>query len=181
MANQYKKNNTTKAAAPGAKASVATAESTASVSVKKSAASSPSLAQSIEQKRAQHAMAKVLDVTSASASVQKKFKAYANSLPAMIQTTGLGQALAFAKVKANANAKTDEAAAWSAMYAALDQWLQGQEIWLKTADQNNTDSLAALVAGNQQQYQRAQAEAFAYLVWLKQFARALIAGEADHA
>lgn len=140
----------------------------------KTAAASPSLAQSIEQKRAQDAMAKVTEVTSASASVQKKFKAYANSLPAMIQTTGLGQALAFAKVKANG--KGDEAAAWSAMYAALDQWLQGQKIW-----SGSSDSLAALVAGNQQQYQRAQAEAFAYLVWLKQFARALITGEADHA
>jgi len=133
---------------------------------------SMSRGQSIEQERAQHAMTQVIGVRASSASIQKKFKAYANSLPAMIQTAGLGQALAFAKVKANGSG--DEAAAWKAMYEALDNWLQSRKIWSGTGD-----TLSVLVTGNQQQYQLAQAEAFAYLVWLKQFARAMITEGAD--
>jgi CRISPR-associated protein Cmr5 len=158
---------------PAAKTDSKAGASVAAVSVKPAAMSR---GQSIEQERAQHAMKQVAEVLNSSDSVKKKFKAYANSLPAMIQSTGLGQALAFAKVKANGTG--DEAAAWKAMYEALDNWLQGRKIWAAKGD-SKVDTLAALVAGNQPQYQLAQAEAFAYLVWLKQFARAMIAGEAD--
>lgn len=150
-------------------------KSAAKVELKAAVSKKPasmSRGQSIEQERAQHAMVQVTDVLALSASVQKKFKAYANSLPAMIQSTGLGQALAFAKVKANG--KGDEAAAWNAMYKALDNWMQSRKIWTESGD-----TLSVLVAGNQHQYQLAQAEAFAYLVWLKQFARAMITEEVD--
>lgn len=156
-----KKNNQRKSAAK--------VELKAAVSTKPA---SMSRGQSIEQERAQHAMKQVSDVLGLSDSVKKKFKAYANSLPAMIQSTGLGQALAFAKVKANG--KGDEAAAWNAMYKALDNWMQSRKIWSE-----RDDTLSVLVAGNQHQYQLAQAEAFAYLVWLKQFARAMITEEVD--
>jgi CRISPR-associated protein Cmr5 len=132
----------------------------------------PNHTQSMEQKRAVFALEKVSAVV-ADKDTAKRFKAYANSLPAMIQTSGLGQSLAFAKAKGNS--KGPEAMAWLAIYKALDIWLQQQHIWPDF--KGDSDVLALLVQGDQMQYRRAQAEAQALLVWLKQFARAEIAGE----
>ena len=132
----------------------------------------PNHTQSMEQQRAAFALLKVGAVV-ADKDTAKRFKAYANSLPAMIQSSGLGQSLAFAKAKGNG--KGPEAGAWLAIYKALDIWLQQQHIWPDAEE--NSDVLALLVQGDQMQYRRAQAEAQALLVWLKQFARADIAEE----
>tara|TARA_R110002167_G_scaffold366450_1_gene597495 strand:- start:1415 stop:1921 length:507 start_codon:yes stop_codon:yes gene_type:complete len=126
-------------------------------------------AQSMAQQRASFALEKVAAVAQ-DKDTAKRFKAYANSLPAMIQTNGLGQALAFAKAKGCG--KGPEAPAWHAMYKALNSWLTLQEIW--GAEQ---DVLNALVNGNQYQYRRAQAETQALLVWIKQISRAELAGD----
>lgn len=132
----------------------------------------PNHTQSMEQQRAAFALLKVGAVV-ADKDTAKRFKAYANSLPAMIQSSGLGQSLAFAKAKGNG--KGPEAGAWLAIYKSLDIWLQQQHIWPDAEE--DSDVLALLVQGDQMQYRRAQAEAQALLVWLKQFARADIAEE----
>ncbi|WP_417533687.1 type III-B CRISPR module-associated protein Cmr5 [Marinobacterium stanieri] len=135
----------------------------------------PSLSrqQTLSQQRAGFALQRVLSIKPQKGP-DKRFKAYANSLPAMIQQNGLGQALAFAKMKGNG--KGDEALAWKALYNTVSQWLT------EKGPQRLNDSgdvLEALVAGDQYQYQRAQAEAQALLVWVKQFARAEIVGESN--
>lgn len=133
---------------------------------------SPNHSQSMEQQRAVFALEQVSKVV-ANNDTAKRFKAYANSTPAMIQTSGLGQSLAFAKAKSNG--KGPEAAGWKAIYEALNGWLTQQNIWPDS--EKDSDVLALLINGDQMQYRRAQAEAQALLVWLKQFARADIAGE----
>ena len=157
-----------------------------SASAKKSD-NKPNHTQSMEQQRAAFALTTVASVAVKKEEIDKleqdaakrikdtakRFKAYANSLPAMIQSSGLGQSLAFAKAKGNG--KGPEAGAWLAIYKALDIWLQQQHIWPDAEE--DSDVLALLVQGDQMQYRRAQAEAQALLVWLKQFARADIAEE----
>ncbi|ANG65135.1 type III-B CRISPR module-associated protein Cmr5 [Marinobacterium aestuarii] len=127
--------------------------------------------QTIAQQRAGFALKKVLAVTP-DKETANRFKAYANSLPAMIQTNGIGQALAFAKMKGNG--RGPEASAWLALYKAVSEWLTTGERGIWPAQQ---DVMEAIVAGDQYQYQRAHAEAQALLSWIKQFARAEIAGD----
>lgn len=134
------------------------------------------MTQSIQQKRAAYALQQVLAVTqSQSDSVQKRFKAYSNSLPAMIQMNGVGQALAFAYQKSNGD--KDENKGWKALLDTVSTWLLQREIWGKQAVGANV--VQVLSGGTQKQYQLAQAEAQALLSWVKDFARAEIAGVAS--
>lgn len=128
---------------------------------------------SIQQERAHFALSLVDKVTREDGSVQKCFKAYANSLPAMIQMNGVGQALAFAWQK-SCGQKKDESAAWGLLFGGVSDWLLNhRKIWGECPD----GVLAALTGGSQHQYQLAQAEAQALLAWIKEFARARIAGD----
>lgn len=129
---------------------------------------------SIEQLRAHFALTRVMEVTSSSSSeIQKRFKAYSNSLPAMIQINGLGQALAFANQKAKGSNK-DEAEGWSALFNLVSDWLlKERNIWGSSSDK----LLLSITQGSQADYQLAQAEAQALLAWVKDFARAEIAGD----
>lgn len=132
------------------------------------------MSQGIQQQRAAYALQQVLQVKAQkSPDVQKRFKAYSNSLPAMIQMNGIGQALAFAYQKSNG--EKDENIGWTALYSAVGQWLLQREIWGKQS--TNANVVKALAEGSQEQYQLAQAEAQALLSWIKDFARAEIAGE----
>ena len=134
----------------------------------KGAGTTPS--QLLQQQRAAFAL-QIVGTVTGSAGIGKCFKAYVNGLPAMIQSNGIGQALAFAKMKANG--KGDEACAWSTIYGALGQWLLDPERGIWSAE---TELMQAIVKGDQFQYRLAQAEAQALLVWLKQFARSEIVG-----
>lgn len=134
------------------------------------------MTQSIQQKRAAYALQQVLAVTQSQPdSVQKRFKAYSNSLPAMIQMNGIGQALAFAYQKSNGD--KDESKGWKALLDTVSTWLLQREIWGKQAAGANV--VQVLSGGTQKQYQLAQAEAQALLSWVKDFARAEIAGVAS--
>ena len=132
---------------------------------------------SIQQERAHYALEYVARVRQANPlSVQKRFKAYSNALPAMVQMNGLGQALAFAYQKGN-NGTNDEARGWKLLFDLLDAWLlQHRTIWGKGIQGH---VLQALTQGTQAQYQLAQAETQALMSWVKDFARAEISGEPD--
>jgi len=140
----------------------------------------PAVQRSIQQKRAHFALSLVDKVTGESDgksnSVPKCFKSYANSLPAMIQMNGIGQALAFAWQKSRGK-QEDESTAWRLLFEGVRDWLlKERKIW----GQGNSDSLfEALTGGSQYQYQLAQAEAQALLFWVKEFARARITGESE--
>ncbi len=130
---------------------------------------------SIQQQRAHYALKKVSEAKCSGEAVAKRFKAYSNTLPAMIQMNGIGQALAFAYQK-SAGDKT-EAKGWKLLFDLVDHWLMHERnIWGKSS---SAHVVMALSEGNQAQYQLAQAEAQALLSWVKDFARAEITGEAE--
>lgn|SRR5690554_35470 len=136
----------------------------------------PAPQQSIQQKRAHYALSLISSVRKEDNGVQKCFKAYSNTLPAMIQMNGIGQALAFAWQKSNGG-KQDESQAWGLIFGAVSHWLVGERsLW---GQGSGINVLEALTAGSQQQYQLAQAEAQALLAWIKDFARAEIAGDRE--
>lgn len=132
---------------------------------------------SIQQKRAAYALTYVQQNVKAGVDddAQKRFKAYSNSLPAMIQMNGLGQALAFAYQKSNGSNESEKKG-WELLFKLVAHWLlTEQKIWGHSQEKN---ILGALTKGTQEQYQLAQAEAQALLSWVKDFARAEIVGDA---
>lgn len=131
------------------------------------------MTRNIQQQRAAYALDKVSQLKQTQPeSVQKRFKAYSNSLPAMIQMNGVGQALAFAYQKSNGD--KDENKGWKALLNVVAEWLLQREIWGRQSAGSNV--IQTLAAGSQKEYQLAQAEAQALLSWVKDFARAEIAG-----
>lgn len=133
------------------------------------------MTQTIQQQRAAYALQQVLKAKAQlPEAIQKRFKAYSNSLPAMIQMNGIGQALAFAYQKSNGD--KDENIGWKMLFNALGEWLLQREIWGKQVA--NANVVKVLAEGSQEQYQLAQAEAQALLSWVKDFARAEISAEA---
>lgn len=83
---------------------------------------------------------------------------YANGLPAMILMNGLGQTAAFYKSKGGKH---------DALYTLLSNWLKqpGKPYAGK-------DLLDGITGGDAVSYRAAQAEALAYLQWVKKFAKA---------
>jgi CRISPR-associated protein Cmr5 len=95
---------------------------------------------------------------------QKQLKAYVQSLPAMIQMNGFGQAIAFYKSHPQ-NKKGG--IAYQAIYKWLSAWLNQQGIYQQ-------ELMDAICQGSMQDYQLATAESQALLVWLKKFVRAYV-------
>jgi CRISPR-associated protein Cmr5 len=121
------------------------------------------MAKTIEQQRAAHALEKVKGVQSG-----KKFTSVATAMPTMIHTNGLGQAIAFCKGKGERQ--------YDEMVEMLAEWLcsEGRPF----AGNESREILDAITQNDMQTYMLAQAEAMAYLVWVKKFAKAII-GEDD--
>ena len=142
-------------------------------------------AKTIEQQRAEAALAAVQEVAQRAADVQRMYASYAKSLPAMILMAGLGQALATAMSKGGGSASGGNAEAWRLLVGHLEAWLVRQcpESPYKGAGGAQGDGSAglalmrAIVDHDQRDYVIAQAEALAYLQWLKKFAHALLARE----
>jgi CRISPR-associated protein Cmr5 len=92
--------------------------------------------------------------------VTKELKSAAESFPSLILMSGLGQAAAFYKSKRNSSEHRQ-------LYTLLSDWLRrpnqpyaGQEL------------LVGITGGDQGTYRAAQAEALAFLLWVKKFAKA---------
>lgn len=125
------------------------------------------MSQTIQQQRAAFAMKQVSELVGKTHA--GRFRAYANSLPALVQMNGLGQAMAFACSKKSG--KGDEAEGWGALYKLVSDWLcRNKTIF---ADHDG-DLMKAIVSHDQNHYRLAQAECQALLVWVRQFARALL-------
>ena len=131
--------------------------------------------QTMQQKRAAFCYEKVTKIAGhKKQDAAKRFKAYANSLPAMVQMNGLGQALAFAKSKCDS--EKPEGIAWQHLYDLISEW-HGRKEGCYTGQ----DVLEGIISSNMHVYRQAQAETQALMVWVKQFARAEIKGSTDHA
>lgn len=121
----------------------------------------PSNQQTLQQKRASHAYARVnsLDVEQVTEALKKKYGTLAHRLPAMIQTDGLGASLAFLQ------AKGEEHHLFA--YSHLSDWLAQPEQF-----GFNSDLLTWVLMQPTSVYRQVTNETLAYLVWIKRFAEA---------
>lgn len=125
--------------------------------------------QTIQQKRAKFAMDEISKLPKAlKTDEQKEFISYASGLPAMIHTNGLGQAMAFCKVKGK------DRTAYKKLYEIISEWLckEGQ-IYHSCGG----DILHGITHKDMHEYQLAQAEALVLMSWVKKFAKAFLAEE----
>lgn len=125
----------------------------------------------IEQQRARFALDRVAEWKKGN-QLGDKLEAAANSLPALILMNGLGQAAAYCKSQKEEH--------WHLLYQALSDWLcgLGDHAVRNRAPvySSQDDLLAALTQGSMADYRVAQAEALAFLQWLKNAVRAEMAG-----
>ena len=120
----------------------------------------------IQQERAKYALERVEGLGRVlNDESQKEFISYASGLPAMIHMNGLGQAMAFCKLKAK------DRDSYNQLYLLVSDWLcqSGQPYHGK----NNV--LEGITQRDRAQYQLAQAEALVLMSWVKKFAKAFLA------
>lgn len=117
--------------------------------------------QTTEQERAKSAWGNIERVP---VSIQKEYGSLARGLPALIQTNGLGQALAFLCAKG----KNDPAKHQSVIYKHLSDWVCSRMRREKKPD----DLLEWIITQDSGMYRQATREALAYALWLRRFAEA---------
>ncbi len=120
----------------------------------------------LEQRRAAHALKQVEGVQRWK--YAGDYKSYAESLSATIVMNSLGQACA--TLLAQAKGESSDKDAHRRLYDHLEDWLCGSEARVGVSK----PLIEALVQSDQSTYCHAQAEALAYLVWLKKFAQAFL-------
>jgi CRISPR-associated protein Cmr5 len=96
---------------------------------------------------------------------QKEFISYASGLPAMIHMNGLGQAMAFCKLKGK------DRKSYGQLYQLVSDWLcqSGQPY------DGQQHVLEGVTQCDMAHYQMAQAEALVLISWVKKFAKAFLA------
>lgn len=114
--------------------------------------------QTLQQKRAAHAWGCIEQVPTG---IQKKYGSLVRGLPALVQSDGLGQTLAFLIAKASGKQDKEHMVA----YKHIEGWVR-QELGAQG------DFLGWLLEQSTFEYRRATAETLAYLSWLKRFAEA---------
>lgn len=118
----------------------------------------------LDQKRAGHALEQINAIRGKDCG---HYVSYVSSLPATIVMNGLGQALATLLAKS----KNEPDDPHRMLYAHVASWLADQ---IDELGGGPADVIKRLMENDQRVYLRAQAEALAYLHWLKQFARAYL-------
>lgn len=113
--------------------------------------------QTLQQRRASSAYQQVESLNDKSH--KGEYGSLVRGLPAMIQTDGLGQTLAFMQAKGKPQHKD--------AYRHLQEWLSKKEQFNFTGD-----LLQWLLRQDTNTYRQVTAEALAYLVWLKRFVEA---------
>ncbi|WP_341325693.1 type III-B CRISPR module-associated protein Cmr5 [Methylotuvimicrobium sp. KM2] len=124
------------------------------------------MTQTIEQQRAAFALTRIKALPpQLRPEQQKEFISYASSLPAMIHMNGLGQAMAFCRLKGN------ERESYQQLYQLVSDWLclTGQPYAGKH------DVLDGITQCDMAYYQLAQAEALVFLSWVKKLAKVFLA------
>ena len=125
---------------------------------------------SMDQERAEFALKKIQAILGGLDTSHKvEVRRYLNNLPALIRMNGLGQALAFFRMKG-------ESKAHDTIYRMVSAWLcdagSKGRIFSESAD-----ALSAITQSDMAHYMAAQNEALALLQWLKKFAVALLPSE----
>lgn len=120
--------------------------------------------QTLAQQRAADALAKIQQLEKAGD--YGNYVSYAKALPATILTNGLGQAAA--SLLAQGKEK-------GTLYKHLEQWLCHDHD--RAPYQGSPCLITAITQHDQARYLQAQAEALAWLEWLKKFAVAFLKDE----
>ena len=128
------------------------------------------MARSLAQLRAADALKRIRAMESES---YGKYVSYVSALPATILNSGLGQAMA--QLLAQARGSED---AHKVLHDQVQSWLcEERKLFDKLTDgraAHQSNLILGIVEGDQKTYLTAQAEALAYLEWLKKFARAFL-------
>ncbi len=142
------------------------------------------MSQTIQQRRAKFAMDRINDLLALEGNEQftqeqqKNFNSYASSLPAMIHTNGLGQALAFCRTKGSNRGLAESEAkkrSYNALHGMVSDWIcKESRIY---AGYENQEVLKAITGEDMQHYQLAQTETLMLMSWVKKFAKAFLADE----
>ena len=125
---------------------------------------------SMDQERAEFALKKIQAILGGADQTHKaEVRRYLNNLPALIRMNGLGQALAFFRMKG-------EGTAHDAIYRMVGAWLCDASSKGRIFSES-TNALSAITQSDMAHYMAAQNEALALLQWLKKFAVALLPKE----
>ena len=127
--------------------------------------------QSLDQRRAKHAL-DCIKKRQKDGTKQSEYLSYVKALPATILQNGLGQAMATLRAKGG-----DENDPHRRLYEDVQSWLCGGD--QESPFPKQTDLLEEITSNGQQDYLKAQAEAQAYLIWLKKFAAAFLNDKAS--
>ena len=128
--------------------------------------------QTLAQRRAAHALRCIEELKSQGQESYGNYKSYVKALPANILMSGLGQAVA--------TVRSRDRKGYPQLYAHLDDWLCGDDHdapyrqYQSANPRNSSRLLYAITEHDQDIYVRAQAEAMAYLEWLRKFADAFL-------
>ena len=122
---------------------------------------------SMDQERAEFALKKIQAILGGADQTHKaEVRRYLNNLPALIRMNGLGQALAFFRMKGEGSSH------WH-IYCMVGTWLCAANSKGRIFTEH-ADVLTAITCSDVQHYMAAQNEALALLEWLKKFAVALL-------
>lgn len=131
----------------------------------------------LAQRRAADALGKIQGLAAQGKDAYGNYKSYAKALPANILMSGLGQAVA--------TVRSRDRKGYPQLYDHLASWLCGDDpdapypnygMKDKVGSVHTSHLLQAIVEHDQNHYLRAQAEAMAYLEWLRKFADAFLEG-----
>lgn len=123
------------------------------------------MSQMLEQRRAAHALGRIGQHKKAGKQSYGNYVSYVSSLPPTILMNGLGQACATLLSQKDVNGHKQ-------LYDDLQDWLCGNSE--AAPYPNATDLMKEITDKDATTYFRAQAEALAYLVWLKKLAKAFL-------
>ncbi len=136
----------------------------------------------LEQRRAEIALGQVEALQSRDKKFRDAYTSYAKSLPATILLSGLGQAVAMAMSRSGSGEGNQEA--WKTLVGHLETWLLEEAgeaspyfdaQYSRNGETPGLQLMKKITSLDQRAYVTAQAEALAYLQWLKKFANALLA------
>lgn len=130
-------------------------------------------AMSMEQRRARHALAHINSLATCGQASYGNYIAYVKALPATILSNGLGQAMATLLAAAKGRAEDPH----KRLYDHVSGWLCGDDPAADVPYPGADDLIKAITTNEEPAYLRAQAEALAYLTWLKKFAAAYLKAE----
>ncbi len=130
-----------------------------------------SLPQALEQARAKRAWElvdkRVIKIRDTDPKQARKYAQLAQSAPTLIQTNGLGQAMAFWKSKSKSEQEKERP--HGDLLNDLSDWLRRQ---LNIPAEQKDVLIYLLQSDNVTRYRRATLETLAFLRWLKRFAEA---------